>query len=583
MKPLYAIGIDLGTSTSEICMYKDGKVIPISDPGTKIPIVPSLVAVNSRGDLLVGEDARNIVDRPGYGIREIKRQMGSGDQVSLRGQDFRPEEISAQILKKLKRNAEERLGVPVRDVVLSVPAFFPDTGKQATVNAGEIAGLNILRIISEPTAAALAFGIENIGVDEQLVIFDFGGGTLDISVLEMAEGILTVKSTFGDKELGGKDFDEALIQLIRQKFLSENDEVSTTQTTEGSLKGVAEQVKIALSRSDSHMASIASYASKNGTPVDLDVVISRVEFEQSVAQLLDRARDCVRQALKAGKVRPSAIDRILLVGGTTYIPCVRALVTEMFGKEPRADVDPDLAVCMGAAIQSALAQGLIGEDKGIIIADVCPFGLGVDVLETIGGRSMLIYDPLILPNTTIPYSTNKSYTLLYANQEAVNISLYQDSTGAARLLTDAIDTEFHAAITDIPPSKTGVPHSLEVQFSYNVNGLVELRASIPNTGQTVQIDYSPSVKRMSTDQKSEARQRAETLDVAWKQHRKTRHYLGVIEKAERLIEQVPSGEMPSLVNALTELKTALANDDESRISSSGDRLIDLIFDIDTSL
>ncbi|MEH1832729.1 MAG: Hsp70 family protein [Nostoc sp.] len=448
MKTNYAIGIDLGTSTSEICIYKNNESLPIPDPITKIPIIPSIVAINERKKLLVGEAARGTVDRPGYGVRESKRLMGTEEVFRLQDQDYRPEEIAALILRKLKENAEEALGHPIQDVVISVPANFPEAARKATFNAGEIAGLNVLRLINEPTAAALAFGIKNINSEEQIVVFDFGGGTLDVSVLEMFEGVLDVKCSFGDPLLGGKDFDEAMISLLLKKFAAQHPGISI-HNRDTELKEQAEKVKKILSVEQSCDARIPYFATKDGKGIDLDVEITRTEFEQAIAPLLEQARACIRQALNAKKIRPSAIDRVLLVGGTTYIPAVRNMVAEMFGKEPKLDVNPDLAVGIGACIQAALAKGLINEESGIILTDVAPFGLGIDVVSMIGGQVMLTYEPLIQPNTTIPYSVKKTYTLLHAEQQQVEVRLYQDHTGKAKLPVDAIYTEIAGQITVI--------------------------------------------------------------------------------------------------------------------------------------
>nr|WP_298905929.1 Hsp70 family protein [uncultured Nostoc sp.] len=287
MKTIYAIGIDLGTSTSEICIYKNNEPLPIPDPVTKIPIIPSIVAINERKKLLVGETARGTVDRPGYGVRESKRLMGTEEVFCLQEQDYRPEEIAALILRKLKENAEEALGHPIQDVVISVPANFPDAARKATFNAGEIAGLNVLRLINEPTAAALAFGIKNIDSEEQLVVFDFGGGTLDISVLEMFEGVLDVKCSFGDTHLGGKDFDEVMISLLLKKFEAQYPGVPV-YNREAELKGQAEQAKKTLSVEQSCDVRIPYFATKDGKGIDLDVEITRTEFEKAIAPLLER-------------------------------------------------------------------------------------------------------------------------------------------------------------------------------------------------------------------------------------------------------------------------------------------------------
>lgn len=239
----FAIGIDLGTSTSEICVYRKGESQPIPDPSSKVPIIPSIVAINSKREPLVGENARSRVDLPGEGIREVKRKMGTGEKIVLQGNEYRPEEISALILRQLKENAQEALGATIKEVVISVPANFPDAARQATLTAGELAGLKVLRLINEPTAAALAFGINNIDLEEQLVVFDFGGGTLDITVLEMVAGVLDVKSSFGDSQLGGKDLDEKMIALILGKFQAEYPDAQISEKSRSALKSVAESAK----------------------------------------------------------------------------------------------------------------------------------------------------------------------------------------------------------------------------------------------------------------------------------------------------------------------------------------------------
>lgn len=574
MKTDYAVGIDLGTSTSEICIYKNNESLPIPDPITKVPIIPSIVAINDRKKILVGEAARGIVDRQGYGVRESKRLMGTEKVFRLQNQEYRPEEIAALILRKLRENAEEALGYPIKDVVISVPANFPDAARKATFNAGEIAGLNIIRLINEPTAAALAFGIKNINSEEQIVVFDFGGGTLDISVLEMFEGVLDVKCSFGDPYLGGKDFDEAMISLLLNKFVAQHPGILVNKS-QTELKEQAEKAKKILSVEQSCDVRIPNFTTKDGKLIDLDVEVTRAEFEQAIFPLLERARNCIGQALNAKKIRPSAIDRVLLVGGTTYIPAVRNMVAEMFGKEPKLDVNPDLAVGIGACIQAALAKGLINEESGIILTDVAPFGLGIDVVSIIGGQAMLTYESLIQPNTTIPYSVKKTYTLLHAEQQRVEVRLYQDHTGKAKLPVDAIDTGIFGEITDIPPSPNGEPYPLEIVFSYDIDGMAKLTASIPYIGKSVEIGLGHSNKRMSDEEKRASTERIQDL---WKQNERAKQYESLINKAERFMAGIPPQERSPLSRAVMDLKEALVTDNSKLIDESGNRLIDMMFE-----
>lgn len=573
----FAIGIDLGTSTSEIFVYRKDSLEPIPDPASKIPIVPSIVAINPKGELLVGENARSYVDVPGKGIREVKRKMGTSETVKLSDQEYRPEEISALILRKLKENAENALGKIIKEVVISVPANFPDTARQATLNAAELTGLKVLRLINEPTAAALAFGIDNIDREEQLVIFDWGGGTLDITVLEMVAGVLDVKSSFGNPHLGGKDFDEAMIDLIRDKFKADYPDIQISEKSASKLKELAESTKKILSSQSSHIVSESNFAIQGSELIDLEVEVTREEFNLAITPLLEKAKECVRQALNAKKVRPSVIDRVLLVGGTTYVPAVRKLVGEIFAREPKAEVNPDLAVGMGASISAALSQNLISEESGIILTDVTPFGLGIEVVSEVGGQTMLTYEPLILPNTTIPYSTSKTYSLLRADQTQVTLKLLQDHKGTARLPQDAVDTGINGTISDIPPASNGIPHPVEVEFSYDTNGIAIAKASIPAIQKTVEIAYGKSKTRMNGEDKAEAKNRLEEL---WRQSAGAKGYEAIIDKAEKISDSLNSEEKTQLNDLLRELKQALTNNNSQEIEEAGDRLVDLMFDLE---
>ena len=450
--PKHPVGIDFGTSTSEICVFRPGSSFVVPDPASvsHSPVVPSVVALDDDGELVVGEEALLYLESPGRAVREVKRLMGSGAMVRLGENEYRPEEIAAVILKKLRGQAENLLGEEVRDVVLSVPANFPDAARRATFDAGQLAGLNIVRLINEPTAAALAFGIEHVDADEQVVVFDFGGGTLDITVLEMVFGVLDVKSSFGDPQLGGRDFDEALENLLLDKFREQNPDVELPEDARLRLRNVAQGVKVSLSSSDAHRLVIPGFlrrpseatASTNDNAddvdtvlgdIDLDFTITRDAFEAACQPLLDRARACIEKALAAKQVRPEAIDRVVLVGGTTYIPCVRRLVEELFGQTPGANVSPDLAVVIGTSIQAALISGQLDPERGLILTDVAPFGMGIQVVSEVGGILTPVYEPLIVPNTTVPFSTRREYSLLTHEQEAVIVHLFQDHDGTSNL------------------------------------------------------------------------------------------------------------------------------------------------------
>ncbi len=572
-----AVGIDLGTSTSEIAVYHNDAPRLIHDPSWKGPVIPSMVALTPAGELRVGEDARSYVDLPGHGIREVKRLMGTGESVRLLQREFRPEEISAIILRRLREMAEEAMGRTIDEVVLSVPANFADAARQATKTAAELAGLNVIRLINEPTAAALAFGIEHLDAEEQMVVFDFGGGTLDISVCEMMDGVLDVICSFGDPRLGGKDIDELLVRRFRESFLAAHPNATISTRQELELKSRAERCKRALSTQTRFADVVPFFAMENGRPVDLHLELSRSELEFLMTPLLDRVRRCIRTTLQAKDLLPSCITRVLLIGGTTYIPAVRRVVADMFGRQPETGVDPDLAVAMGACISAAQAKGLIRFEDGLILTDVSPYGLGIDPLTFVGGQIMPVYEALIQPNQHIPYSCTKTYHLLHTEQKAVEIRLYQDHTGKAKVPADAVDTGITARITDIPPSTTDTPHPIDVEFSYDINGLVTLRAHIAATGQEVVVHYEGGSSRMDEQEKLAAQLRLEDL---WRSSDRAAEFEAIIARAERMIEAAPEEMRNSLARATSDLKDALArNDDEATVQTLADRLVDLLFDL----
>ena len=576
------VGIDLGTSTSEIAFFRDSepKVILDLNSYRRSPIVPSIVAMDKKGQLLVGEQALSYIDLPGYGVREIKRLMGTSERVTLCGKSYRPQEISALILKHLKKMAEASTGAEIKKVVVSVPANFNDAAKQATKDAAELADLEVVRLINEPTAAALAFGIRNIDTEAQVVVFDFGGGTLDITVLEMVAGVLDVKASYGDPFLGGKEFDAKIVMMLMERFKREYPDARKSELADSTMRTEAEKAKISLSSNRSALVRCPSYAVVDGKPVDLEYEITREEFETAISPLLEQARTCVQKALSAKKIKREAIDQVLLVGGTTCIPAVRQLVTELFGKEPVEKVDPDLAVVQGAAIQAALAAGVISPDEGIILTDVCPFGLGVAVAGWVGKHFVTnLYDSLIQPNTTIPFSVRRTYSLLHDKQKEVTLTIFQDHDGAAATLEEALSTGLSATIRDIPLSQSGTPHPIDVEFSYDINGIVKLHALIPTTGQEVEvISYNDPSRRLSKEERVEARERVDDL---WEKNPSTRDYEPLLEHGEILLRRVTGSRSETLQAVMERLKKALAEENAEAAENAGNDLIDIIFEIES--
>jgi len=565
-----AFGIDLGTSTSEICVYNNGQLLPISDPRTKSPVVPSIVGINKRGELVVGEDARSIADLPGRGAMEFKRLMGTGEgRVQLMEREYRPEELSALVLRRLQANAEAVMGTTVTDVVVSVPAFWPDSAKAATRAATEIAGLNAVRLVAEPTAAAMAFGVNHLDAEECVVVFDFGGGTLDISVVEMMEGVLEVRCSFGDPQLGGKDVDAALIGYALERFRGNYPGVDVPETAIPRLKSECERLKKTLSTSVSAEGLVPALTVAGGLPIDFEFELTRRDLDSLLSPLLKRARSCVEEGLarNSKRVERSAISRVLLVGGTTYIPAVRQLVAEIFGCEPSAEVEPDLAVAKGAAVQAALSAGLIERERGLIVTDVAPFGLGIDVVNDVGGRLRLVYEPLVEPQTTIPYSVRRRYSLLHDEQDQVEVHLYQDPHGTARTPDDAVDTGIVGLITDIPPSFSGEPHPIEIAFSYDIDGLVRLRATLPDLeGKEAELVYRASEFRMNDSELEEYRSRLASGESA--------AYDSLEERAEALLKEKDS---PELARVLADFRAARASSNLSATEAAADDLTAILF------
>jgi molecular chaperone DnaK len=574
MKP-FALGIDLGTSTSEIAIYQKNEPTPIPDAINKTPIIPSLVAINQQGELIVGEDARALAGKEGAIVREVKRQMGSGQEVILGEKNYRPEEISALILKRLRQNAEIYTGQEIKEVVLSVPANFPDAARQATLTAGQLAGLKILHLINEPTAAALSFGIKNLEKEERIAVFDFGGGTLDVSLLEMMEGVLDVRQSYGDPTLGGKDMDEALMSLFLERFHAQHGQVDISPRSLGMLKEHTERVKRELSNQRSTHLFLPMFAARKGEILDLELHIERSDLERAIAPSLDRARLCLEKALRGAKLDAKQIDRVLLVGGTTYIPAVREMVSTFFGKEAKADVHPDLAVSLGAAIKAAQIAGLIQDAEGLMLTDVAPYGLGISVISLVGGRPMLVYEPLLKPNQTIPHSVKRSYRLLHDEQESVHIELYQDKEGTALLPEQAIFTGFECEITDLPPSETGEPHQIDVHFSYNHNGLATLTATLPALQRTVAIEYQPTPLRMTEEARENSLKRLEEI---WQQTSKARRYQSLLKRAEHAAEMLT--QQHPLHASIKALKEALIKEDEDYIEQMAEKLTESLFSLD---
>jgi len=531
-------------------------------------LTPSIVAFTKSGERLVGDLAkRQAVLNAERTVRSIKRKMGTRDRLKIDGKDFSPEEISAMILQKLKADAEARLGETITDAVITVPAYFDDSQRQATKTAGEIAGLNVLRIINEPTAAAIAYGLDRQGKEETIIVYDLGGGTFDVTVLEISEGLLEVKATAGDTRLGGDDFDERVTNFIADSFQrTEGIDLRKDPQALQRLKEAAEKAKIELSSAVSTNVNLPFITADQNGPKHLNLDITRAKFQEITHDLLERTRGPFLQALSDAGMQPTAVDEVVLVGGSTRMPAVVELVKELTNKAPHMGINPDEAVAAGAAVQ---ANNLSNPNAGtgMVLVDVTPLSLGV---ETLGG----VMTKMIERNTAIPHKKTETYTTASDNQPSVEVKVFQ---GERPMAADNKQLGvFHLA--DIPPAPRGMP-KIEVIFDIDANGILNVTAREQTTGkeQKITITGSSSLDKTDVDRLVREAEANAKVDSDRREKAEAKNTLDqlVFQSQKFLAEngdKIGASEKEQLEAALAEGRSTLEGDDLGRFKSTLEKL-----------
>jgi molecular chaperone DnaK len=570
-------GIDLGTTNSEIAIYKDGKTTMLSIDND--PVMPSCVALDGSGEVIVGRKARNqLIINPGSTIRSIKRKMGQQVTVPMGDRSYSPEEISALILRELKSAAEKELGCPINKAVITVPAYFNDNQRRATKDAGALAGLDVVRIINEPTAAALAYesGHEQ---DQRVLVYDLGGGTFDVSVVVVENGVVEVKSSFGDTQLGGDDFDNLLIDMVAEQFLEKHSvDLRLEPRTRNRLWNALEQAKITLS--DSPFALVhEEYIHEN---LHLEIEIARIDYEELITPLIDRTVECIHKALRDAAMLTTAIDRVLLVGGASRTPLVHKMIKEHVGIEPEYSINPELIVAMGAAIQAGV---IAGEKPGSVLVDITAHTFGTSALKNdeeiyYSLEPAMIYVPIIHRNTPLPARKSEVFYTMADNQEMVEVKIYEGEN------TDPEENVLIGkfSVEGLGRVKAGNP--ILLNFDLDLNGILNITATERKSGLTkiVRIDTKTSSRqfdlqnaRKNLSEITDFENNDEPIQVEGTENNILQKAKKLRSRAEKLIKSIDKTDADEVQKLLHETSQSIASKDFKKLKELSDSLEDMLF------
>ena len=560
------VGIDLGTTTSEIAYIKNGKAEIIKNGYSSI--TPSVVGLDKNLEVLVGQPAKNqLVSARERTVAEVKRKMGTGDLVLMAGKKFTPVEVSAIILKELKRIGEEFLQEEITGAVITVPANFNDAQRQATKEAGEKAGFIVERIINEPTAAALAFGIDNMETEGKILIYDLGGGTFDVTILEMIEGSLDVMASRGVNQLGGKDFDEAIVNEIVRDFMEKYElDLSGDLKAMARIKEEAEKSKITLSSANTATVNLPFIAFKDGEAISYEMEFTRTRYEELICDYVKKSMDTVQEALEASKITANEIDIVLAVGGSSRTPLVIKSLKKTFGDKLRGGINPDEAVALGAAVQAGLIGNELSGDGNIAIFDVCNHTLGTTVLNKRGDG--LEYSRLILRDTHLPFAKTREYVTASDFQKELLVCVYQGESDDLSQNTKIGEFE----VTGIPENYAG-EEAIEIEFRYNINGMLEVNVTVVSTGRVT----SQKINMYSYDA-PKSKSEASIDELAWEDYSLASEIKTTVMLYQNRRNNLPEEGKKKADALMRQLRQAVAENDAKKVEELDDNLTALLFE-----